>query len=299
MWTDADAKPIFHPDVFRDRVYGVTGGGRGIGLATVMAALAHGARVVTIELDPQRAECARTALQDRYQEQLEIIVGGASDEKTIARAIERATDRWSRIDGWVNNAFFSRRLPVAQQDRSDLERAWEVNVLSIWLSCKQLLPVFERAGGGAIVNVSSIMSDQTMPACAAYTSSKAGVEGMTRALAVELAPRRIRVNAVAPGYIRSYEGVDTENPAAVRAYELVTQSTQPWPEPGMPADVAHAVLFLLSPAAGFITGVTLPIDGAMRYDMRDLLDDRRAAVVADLSRIRQSQGGTSGKSESV
>jgi glucose 1-dehydrogenase len=168
---------------------------------------------------------------------------------------------------------------------------------------RRIVPLLERQADGsrAIVNISSIMADLSCPGNAAYTSTKAGLEGLTRALAVELAPRRIRVNSVSPGLIRTFSGINERAgtdpatwPEQDRAFAEycrdMSDNLQPWPSAGLPEQLAAAVIFLLSPAATFITGADLPVDGAASAVMPLLTDARRLRAGQRLVALQDKLG---------
>jgi len=287
----------FAPEIFSSRIYGVTGAAHGIGYATSAALARHGARVLMIDIDEDNLHRADRKLATSGAE-IVTVVADVADCSAVTAAIEEAMIRWGRLDGWVNNAFFSHRALITKQSEADFHRAWEVNCLAAWRICRRILPLLAHSHG-SIVNVSSIMAHQTMPEMAAYTSSKMALEGLTRALAVEFAPHRVRVNTIMPGYIRTYEGLnhlppDTQETwpecaSAVRKWiEYLTNASQPWPEAGLPQDVANAILFLLSAASRFVTGATLTIDGGLSADARDVSDVRRGEAFRKFMEVRPS-----------
>ncbi len=283
---------VFHPEAFVDRVYFVTGGSRGIGAATVQALCQLGARVVAVGRDA----AALDVMSEKLGGSVHCVRADVADALPMQEAIGQCLALYGRIDGWVNNAMYNPGGALEEEGEDHFLQAWQINALSAWRFAKWCLPHFKKNNGGTIVNVSSLMSSQTCRANAAYTSSKAALEGLTRALAVELAPDRIRVNTVMPGYIRTHSGYDVGSDAATQSEaqrvqevisNILTEFSHPWPGHGSPEDVAGAILFLLSDAAQFITGANLAVDGGLLVDLRDLRDQRRIGAIEKLTRLSQ------------
>jgi NAD(P)-dependent dehydrogenase (short-subunit alcohol dehydrogenase family) len=285
---------VFSREAFSGRVYGVTGGAHGIGLATARALAKLGARLLVIDIDAANLDRLETELQATDAE-FQTAVVDVSDEPAMTIAIDSAIERWERLDGWVNCAFFAQRALAVNQAETDFVRAWEVNCLALWRTCRQIFPHL-RLRSGSIVNISSVMAHQTMMQSGAYSSSKAAAEGLLRAIALEFARDHVRVNSVVPGYILTYEGLNglaTEPPDAWPApavtarewMEYLTARSQPLPGPGMPEDVAQCILFLLSDAARFVTGATLTVDGGLSIDLRDVSDAARFEAATKFKQV--------------
>lgn len=260
----------FHPQLFAGKVYGVTGAGHGIGEATARGICALGGRVIALDIDQRNLRRVR---DDIGPAGIEVVVGDVTDPATLDDALRRIEALGGRLDGWVNNAMINPIQSLADQPEEKFVRAFEVNMLAAWRICKAVVPLIEKhSEGGSIVNVSSIMATLTAAGNAAYCATKAGLEGLTRALAIELAPRRIRVNTIAPGMVLTRSGLNHltgVDPARwTRADQLrnqylmeVSDQFQPWPSPGMPQHLAGGILFLLSPASEYMTGGLLPMNG--------------------------------------
>jgi 3-oxoacyl-[acyl-carrier protein] reductase len=271
---------VFSREAFANRVYGVTGGAHGIGLATVQALVRLGARVLIIDIDAPNLRRIETELQGQDVD-VQTAVVDVTDELAMTAAIDAAMERWDRLDGWVNSAFFSHRALAVDQAEADFTRAWEVNCLALWRTCRQILP-YLRLHRGSIVNVSSIMAHQTASQAAAYSSSKAAAEGLMRALAIEFARDRVRLNSVVPGYVETWPAPAV---TAREWMEYLTARSQPLPEAGMPDDLAQCILFLLSDAAKFVTGTTLTVDGGLSVDLRHVGDARRDEAAAKFKQV--------------
>ncbi|PVM91529.1 glucose 1-dehydrogenase [Caulobacter endophyticus] len=244
---------------FKGQVALVTGAAKGMGLATARAFAAAGASVVLVDLDGALAE--REA--GRIVEQGGQAIGLAcdvSDEAQAAAAIDRAVAEYGRLDMAFNNAGI--QVPpsdAAFEPLDNFERVTAVNQRGVWACMKHELRVMRQQGSGAIVNCSSLGGLVGLPERAAYHGAKHAVLGMTKSAGVEYAPRGIRINAVCPGVIDTPMVQDmlagqTEAMAGI-------MKEQPIARLGRPEEVAAAVLWLCSPAASFVVGVALPVDG--------------------------------------
>jgi NAD(P)-dependent dehydrogenase (short-subunit alcohol dehydrogenase family) len=236
----------------------ITGAARGIGQAIAAGAARAGARVHLLDRDGEAAASAAAAIAaegfSATAHPLDV-----TDEAGVIAAFDAIAAREGRIDALVNNAGLALRRPAVDLPRADWERVVAVNMTAVFLCARTAARHMLRAGGGAIVNVSSIMglSGGGLYPNISYQTTKGAVVNMTRALAVEWAPR-IRVNAVAPTWVRT----DFIAPLLAQP-ELVArmEAMMPLGRLAEPAEVVGPVLFLLSPAAAMVTGHTLPVDG--------------------------------------
>lgn len=238
------------------RVVAVTGAGTGIGRATARAFAAEGAHVVAIG---RRAEPLRetAAGHDRIMPLVaDITAAGEPD-----RIIQAVADTYGRLDVLVNNAGIVRSGALGTLTPEMIAVQLATNLIAPILLAQAALPLLE-ASSGVIVNVSTSVAQRAWPGSSVYAATKTALELLTRSWAVELAPRRIRVAAVAPGAIDTpigeHQGLTPERMAAVREWQL---AHTPLGRIGRPEEVAWAISQLAAPAASFVTGVVLPVDG--------------------------------------
>lgn len=232
----------------------VTGSTRGIGLAVAQALTAAGAKVGVNGRD--QADADRVAAE---------LGGGATGiaadvttEEGAARLIAAASERLGGLDGLVNNAGIAHIDPTLELSAEKWSRVLELNLTAPFLCSREAARVMLAGNGGAIVNVLSIAGLTGLPGRAAYSATKAGLLGLTRSLAVEWGPQ-VRVNAVAPGYVRT-ELLEELRDAGKVDFDRV-EGRVPAGRLAEPADVGAAIAFLLSPAAAYVTGETLAVDG--------------------------------------
>jgi 3-oxoacyl-[acyl-carrier protein] reductase len=240
----------------RGQVAIITGGARGIGRATTIELAQAGARVL---INYQRSAGAAEALA------AEIVAAGGdafayqadvSDEQAVTGMVQAVLDRWERIDILVNNAGITADAPLARLRPEQWQHVIDTDLTSVFLCCRAVIPTMQRAGYGRIVSVSSLAALAGNVGQTNYAAAKAGIIGLSRSLAREVARDGITVNVVAPGYVET-DMVETV-PEALRAWALQAIAIGRF---GRPEEVAAAIRFLVSPRASYITGHVLTIDG--------------------------------------
>lgn len=244
--------------ILAGRVGLVTGGGSGIGRATALALAAAGAAVVIGNRDAAKGEAVASIIRNRGGKALFQRTDVARAEEARA-LVARAVTEFGRLDLAFNNAGVDgEQVPLHEQDVARAAALFDVNVKGVFYCMKFEIEAMLRSGGGAIVNTSSIFGLNGYPGWSLYVASKHAVTGMTKAAALDYAKRNIRVNAIGPGPI--------ETPLLARGTGGDPNSYAgfvPMGRIGQPEEVADAVVWLMSDAARYVTGHTLPIDGGV------------------------------------
>ncbi|MCB1486068.1 MAG: SDR family oxidoreductase [Bauldia sp.] len=241
-----------------DRRTLVTGGGAGIGRAICLAFASAGAKIAAFDIDMAGAE--ETASQARATGVDAIAIGGSvADPGDVQRAVDAVVAEWGGIDILVNNAGVSANSPTLDLSLEAWNRVVDINLNGVFITAQACGRVMILEGKGAIINLGSIYSTVAAPNRLAYCATKAAVAMLTKSLAIEWAKSGIRVNAVAPGYVRTQMVVELEA-AGKLDLEAINRRT-PQGHIATPEDIAEAVLFLATDKASHITGQVLGVDG--------------------------------------
>jgi NAD(P)-dependent dehydrogenase (short-subunit alcohol dehydrogenase family) len=249
----------------------VTGGAGAIGHATACVLAEKGADILVVDIDGERLAARRSAVA-AYGTRVETCRADVSKSEEVRAYVAAAQRAFGRIDGLFNNAGTEGKLASTEAyDVDEFDRLMAVNLRSIFLGMRYVLPVMLAQGGGAIVNTGSIASERGLAGACAYNATKHGVIGLTRTAAADVGPRGIRVNAVMPGVIetplleammRTMFNGDLElgkrTLGKVATLDRIAQ----------PREVGEVVAFLLSPAASFVNGAAWAVDGGALCTIR-------------------------------
>ena len=266
-----------------NKVAVVTGGCSGIGLATAELFIAEGARVVVGDiLDAEGA-----ALEKKHQGKLHFIHCDVTREQDIAATIALAVKEFGGLDITFNNAGAMGTMDkIVDMQIEKWDHTLNLLLRSVMLGIKHSIAPMKARGGGAIVNTASV-SGMTTNGPAAYCTSKAAVIQLTRMAAMELAADRIRVNSVLPGLIATSifgAGMGMTHDQSVKMADEMKKgmsAAQPLPKPGLPRDIAEAVLYLVSDASAFVTGTEIRVDGGIAIQPF-MGDEQQAGTVSNL-----------------
>jgi len=248
-----------HSLLLQDKIALVTGAAsaRGIGRATAQAFAAQGARVIILDLDAGAARDAAASLGEGHLG----LAANVADEAQVRAAVDQALAHYGRLDVLVNNAGITQPVKTLEIGRADYDRILDVNLRGTLLMSQAVIPAMREQGGGSIVCLSSVSAQRGGGIFGGphYSAAKAGVLGLTRAMAREFGPDGIRVNALTPGLIQTdiTGGLMRDE----RRQSIIDGI--PLGRLGEPRDVANAALFLASDLSGYLTGVTLDVNGGM------------------------------------
>jgi NAD(P)-dependent dehydrogenase (short-subunit alcohol dehydrogenase family) len=236
----------------------VTGGARGIGLGIAKALAGAGSDVMIASRTEAQLKAAAASIYEACGRNAGTFCADVSDLGSHAAMVEATLQRFGRIDVLVNNAGSNIRKPFLEIDEADYDTIMQIQLKSVFFLSQRVAKIMKAAGGGKMINVSSLTSQIGIPNISIYGAAKGGVFALTKSLALELAPCHINVNAVAPGYVRTAmtEAAFTDP----KRLEWML-SRIPLGRFGQPEDIANAALYLASPAADYLTGEVIVIDG--------------------------------------
>lgn len=241
----------------------VTGAGSGIGRGTAQLLASEGARVIIAEINEQKG--AETASELKWDgAAVKFVRTDVADERSVQEMVGETLSTFGSIYGLVNNAGIETSADLTTTSTQEWDRILAVNLRGVFLCSRAAIPHMRKNGRGSIVNIASVHANFAFEGYSAYDASKGGIVAVTRTIALENGPFQIRANSICPGHIDTPMW-DTWL-ASQRDLEKIERETQEWHplrRRGTPKDIAHAVKFLLSDEAEWITGASLVVDGGL------------------------------------
>jgi NAD(P)-dependent dehydrogenase (short-subunit alcohol dehydrogenase family) len=233
----------------------VTGGGSGLGFAIAEKFISSGITTIIAGRNMEKLQTAKEQLGDLCFP----IACDLTNLSSIPSFVEAVLQRFGQIDILVNNAGINQKKEFTEVTDEEFQNIITTNICAVFALSREVVKHMLEKGSGNIINISSMAAQYGLPKVIAYTASKTAIDGMTRAMAVELSPKGIRVNAIAPGFIYSAMTEKALNSDPERKAKVFGRT--PMGHMGEPNDIGEAALFLAGDAAKYITGVILPVDG--------------------------------------
>jgi NAD(P)-dependent dehydrogenase (short-subunit alcohol dehydrogenase family) len=233
----------------------VTGGGSGLGLAIAEKFVQNGIQTIIIGRNKERLETAKQKLGELGH----AIQCDVTDLSSIPGFVKKVAEQFGQIDILVNNAGANMKKDFTEVTDEDFQQIILTNLTAVFTMSREVVKQMLENQSGCIINISSMDAQYGIPKVIAYSASKTAIDGMTRAMAVELSPKGIRVNSIAPGFIYSEmtaKALDSDPERKAKVFGRTPMGIM-----GQPQDIAETAYFLASDAAKFITGVVLPVDG--------------------------------------
>ena len=233
----------------------VTGGGSGLGYAIAEKFLQNGIVTIIAGRDKEKLNKAK----EQLGENCHAVTCDVSNLSSIPAFVDSVLNQFGRVDILVNNAGINQKKEFTEVTDEEFQNIITTNVTAVFSMSREVVKHMLVRGSGNIINISSMAAQYGLPKVIAYSASKNAIDGMTRAMAVELSPKGIRVNAIAPGFIYSAmteKALDSDPERKAKVF-----GRTPMGHMGQPVDIGEAALFLAGDAAKYITGVILPVDG--------------------------------------
>lgn len=256
----------------RGRVALVTGAAQGIGASTARQLAACGAHVAVVDIQEDAGRAVTDDINASDGGRALFIPADVGHEAQIRYMVAKTVERFGRLDILVNNAHFEVAGAITELSADDWDRSYAVLLRGPFLAAKYAIPHMRAAGGGSIINISSVLGHYLTTDYATYTTAKAALVQLSRQIALDYGPHGIRCNTISPGYI------NTRIKDGEYVVDSVTAQVTPLRREGVPQDIAAAICFLVSDWASFITGAHLVIDGGITIPFFSVFRDRLAAL---------------------
>lgn len=243
--------------LLKDKVCIITGSGKGIGKAISENFFENGAKLALITRSQEDIDSLNEIFGKNNKNTL-IVCGDVSDEMTVNGFVEAVYQQYGCIDVLINNAGMRFRKKFEEISVEEFRNVHDVNVVSMFMLCKAVLPIMVEQGQGKIINMSSVAGTNGLPELSAYVSSKAAIIGLTKSLALEYAEKNIQVNALAPGFCKTSYFDSFQKKSELYKFTIDRTPMRRW---GEGEEVANVCLFLASSLSSYITGDVINVDG--------------------------------------